>query len=214
MRVDATLRLISRLYPDPAPLELAIERSGIASLLHRRTDRLSGGQAQRVRFALAIAGNPELVFLDEPTSAMDVTAQREFWRMIRRLAGEGRTTVFATHHLREADQVADRVVVVNHGKVVADGAGATLKAAVQARYIRFSAEAVDRWALEALEGVTDVDVGPGKVQLQSLDSDATIRSLVRAQVRFRDLEVTGADLEAAFFSLTEGAGKGKVVDDG
>ncbi|HET6964118.1 MAG TPA: ABC transporter ATP-binding protein [Acidimicrobiales bacterium] len=203
MRVEATLRMVGRLYRQPASLETIVSRSGIGPLMQRRTDRLSGGQAQRVRFALAIAGNPELVFLDEPTSAMDVTAQREFWRMIHQFGGEGRTTVFATHHLREADQVADRVVVVNHGSVVADGPGAALKAAVGARRVCFSCRRIDEGDMERLEGVTDVDVGGERVVLNSLDSDATIRDLVRHAVPFRDLEVTGADLEAAFFSLTE-----------
>ena len=203
MRVEATLRLVSRLYPHPAPLEQIVERSGIAPYLRRRTDRLSGGQAQKVRFALAIAGDPELVFLDEPTSAMDVTAQREFWRMIRQFATEGRTTVFATHHLREADRVADRVVVVNHGAVVADGPGAVLKAAVGSKLIHFSCTSPDPCLLEGLEGVTDVEIRAGRVVLSSLDSDATIRQVVAAGIRFQDLEVTGADLEAAFFSLTE-----------
>ena len=204
MRVDATLRMVSRLYRRAAPLDMIVSRSGIGPLMRQRTDRLSGGQAQRVRFALAIAGDPELVFLDEPTSAMDVTAQREFWRMIHQFGGEGRTTVFATHHLREADQVADRVVVVHHGSVVADGPGAALKAAVAARRVRFTCGPVDEEAMERLEGVTDVEVGAGRVVLISLDSDATIRDLVRHDVPFRDLEVTGADLEAVFFSLTEG----------
>lgn len=210
-RVDALLRLVSRLYRDPAPLDLIVESSGIGPLLHRRTDKLSGGQAQKVRFALAIAGNPEMVFLDEPTSAMDVTAQREFWRMIRAFAGEGRTTVFATHHLREADQVADRVVVIHHGRVVADGPGAALKAAVASRRVSFACDPVDEAVLERLEGVTDVEVALGRVVLNTLDTDATVRQLVTTGIPFHELEMTGPDLEAAFFSLTEG---GRPPDEG
>ncbi|HET9733466.1 MAG TPA: ABC transporter ATP-binding protein [Acidimicrobiales bacterium] len=204
MRVDATLRMVTNLYRHPALLDDVVERAGISSLLGRRTDRLSGGEAQRVRFALAIAGAPELVFLDEPTAAMDATAQREFWRMIGRFAEEGRTTVFATHHLREADQVADRVVVVHHGTVVADGPGATLKAAVGTRRVSFSCEAPDLATLEALEGVTDVELGPDRVSLSSMDSDATLRDLVLHGVPFGQLDIAGADMEAAYFALTEG----------
>lgn len=202
VRVEQALKLVRRLYRRPAPLELTIERAEIGPLLRWRTDRLSGGQAQRVRFALAIAGDPEVVFLDEPTSAMDVESRQAFWRMIRELGEEGRTVVFATHHLAEADQIADRVVVLNHGRVVANGPGATLKAAVATRRVRFVAGAPDRRLLNALEGVTDVDVCGTGVVLDSLDADATIRALVGNGIDFRDLEVTSAGLEEAFLALT------------
>lgn len=202
VRVEQALRLVRRLYLHPAPFDLTVERAEIGPLLRRRTDRLSGGQAQRVRFALAIAGDPEVVFLDEPTSAMDVESRQVFWRMIREFGEEGRTVVFATHHLAEADQIADRVVVLNHGTVVADGPGATLKAAVATRRVRFVAERPDRELLNELEGVTDVAVCGTGVVLDSLDADATVRALVASPVDFRDLEVTGAGLEEAFVALT------------
>jgi ABC-2 type transport system ATP-binding protein len=201
--VAAALRLVRNLYPNPAAVDSIVAQSGIGPLLQRRTDQLSGGQAQRVGFALAIAGDPELVFLDEPTAAMDVTAQREFWDMIRQFGRNGRTTVFATHHLREADRVADRVIVVHHGIVVADGPGAVLKAAVGSKRICFSCGPGDPAQLEALEGVTDVEVRGDGVVLNSMDSDATIRQLVASGIAFHGLEVTGADFEAAFFSLTQ-----------
>lgn len=202
VRVREVVRLVRRLYARPAPFELVVERAGIAPLLDRRTGHLSGGQSQRVRFALAIAGDPEVVFLDEPTAAMDVDARRTFWLMIRSLGDEGRTIVFATHHLAEADQVADRVVVLNHGQVVADGPGATLKAAVTSRQVRFVVDRPDAAVLDTLDGVTDVVVRGTTVALDSLDADASIRALVRAGVEFRDLEVTGAGLEEAFIALT------------
>ncbi|MDA8311317.1 MAG: ABC transporter ATP-binding protein [Actinomycetota bacterium] len=202
VRVLDVLKLVRRLYASPAALDVVIERAAVATLLHRRTDQLSGGQAQRVRFALAIAGDPDVVFLDEPTAAMDVEARRSFWKMIRSLGEEGRTTVFATHHLAEADQVADRVVVLHHGRVVADGPGATLKAAVASRQVRFVSTDPDLDVLNALEGVTDVQVRGTTVTLDSLDADASIRALVRLDVEFKDLEVTGAGLEEAFLALT------------
>ena len=204
VRVDALLALVRGLHPHPAALDQIVDRAGMAPLLGRRTDRLSGGQAQKVRFAMAIAGDPELVFLDEPTSAMDVTAQRSFWGMIKGFSDEGRTTFFATHHLREADRVADRVIVLSRGMVVADGPGATLKAAAGARRITFNVHPDDEPALDGLEGVTDVTVSTGRATVDSLDPDATVRDLVGKRVRFRELEVAGADLERAFFSLTEG----------
>jgi len=203
VRVEQALRLVRRHYRRPAPLDVIVERAGIASLLGRQTHRLSGGQAQSVRFALAIAGDPELVFLDEPTAAMDVAGRRAFWRMIRQFGEEGRTILFATHHLQEADQIADRVIVVNHGRVVADGSGATLKAAVTARRLRFVCDRPDPALLDRLEGVTDVAVHGSAVLLDSLDADATVRDLVSRRVDFRHLEVVGAGLEDVFVALTD-----------
>jgi ABC-2 type transport system ATP-binding protein len=203
VRVADVLTLVRRLYRHPAPFDLTVERAGIGALLDRPTHRLSGGEAQRVRFAVAIAGDPELVFLDEPTVAMDVESRRSFWRMMRQFGQEGRTIVFATHHLQEADEIADRVVVVNHGVVVANGPGATIKAAVASRQVRFVTDRADERVLDELEGVTDVVVRGTCVTLISLDADATIRALVHHGVAFRDLEVTGAGLEDAFVALTE-----------
>jgi len=202
VRVGQALELVRRLYHHPAPLDKVIERAEIGSLLREKTDRLSGGQAQRVRFAIAIAGDPAVVFLDEPTSAMDVESRQAFWRMMREFGDEGRTVVFATHHLAEADQIADRVVVLNHGRVVADGPGATLKAAVATRRLRFVSDHLDRALLSALDGVTEVEVRGTSVSIDSLDADATTRDLVTRGVPFRDLEVTSAGLEQAFVALT------------
>jgi ABC-2 type transport system ATP-binding protein len=202
VRVDEALSLVRRLYRRPAPLAQIVERADVGSLLRQRTDRLSGGQAQRVRFAIAIAGDPEIVFLDEPTSAMDVESRQGFWRMMRNFGNEGRTVLFATHHLAEADEIADRVVVLNHGRVVADGPGATLKAAVATRRLRFVIDQPDRPELSDLDGVTEVSVCGTGVSIDSLDADATIRDLVGRGVEFRDLEITGAGLEQAFVALT------------
>ncbi len=210
VRVEEALGLVRRLYPHPAPRDQIIERADIGSLLRRRTDRLSGGQAQRVRFAIAIAGDPEVAFLDEPTSAMDVESRQGFWRMMRDFGNEGRTVLFATHHLAEADEIADRVIVLNHGKVVADGPGATLKAAVATRRLRFVTDRPDRTGLAELEGVTEVEVCGTGVSIDSLDADATIRDLVGRGMPFRDLEVTGAGLEQAFVALT-GCGAAKAA---
>jgi ABC-2 type transport system ATP-binding protein len=202
VKVIDALRLVSRLYRHPAPLETTIERAGIGSLVDRPTSRLSGGEAQRVRFAMAIAGDPELVFLDEPTVAMDVDSRRTFWKMMREFGAEGRTVVFATHHLEEADQIADRVIVINHGAVVADGPGATLKAAVGSRQLRFVTESPQPERYDLFEGVTDVEIHGSLVALSSLDADATLRALVNSGLSFHDLEIRGACLEDAFVALT------------
>jgi ABC-2 type transport system ATP-binding protein len=206
VRVGEALGLVRRLYRRPAPLDQIVQRADIGSLLRQRADRLSGGQAQRVRFAIAIAGDPEIVFLDEPTSAMDVESRQGFWRMMRDFGDEGRTVLFATHHLAEADEIADRVVVLNHGRVVADGPGATLKAAVATRRLRFVIDQPDRPELSDLDGVTEVNVCGTGVSIDSLDADATIRDLVGRGVQFRDLEITGAGLEQAFVALTKRKG--------
>jgi ABC-2 type transport system ATP-binding protein len=203
VKVGAALELIRNLYPHPAPFDVVVERAGIGHLLGRPASRLSGGQAQSVRFAMAIAGDPELVFLDEPTSALDIVGQRAFWKRIQEFAGEGRTTVFATHHLQEADQAADRVVVVNHGQIVADGPGAALKAAVASKLVRFTWDRPDPILLDGLEGVTEVEVRGRSVSLSSLDADATVRSLAASRVAFRDIEVNSAGLEEAFVMLTQ-----------
>lgn len=205
VRVEQVLTLVRQLYHRPAQFDWIVERADVSQLLRRRTDRLSGGQAQRVRFAIAIAGDPEILFLDEPTSAMDVESRQVFWRMMRAFGDEGRTVVFATHHLAEADQIADRVVVLNHGRLVADGPGATLKAAVATRRLRFVLDGPDVPALSTLDGVTEVKVCGTGVSLDSLDADATIRDLVGRGICFRDLEITGAGLEQAFVAVT-GAG--------
>jgi ABC-2 type transport system ATP-binding protein len=202
VRVDDALALVRRLYLRPAPRDQIVERANIGALLRQRTDRLSGGQAQRVRFAIAIAGDPDVIFLDEPTSAMDVESRQGFWRMMRAFGDEGRTVLFATHHLAEADEVADRVVVLNHGKVVADGPGATLKAAVATRRLRFVCDQPDGADFSDLEGITEVEIRGTCISIDSLDADATIRDLVGRGVPFRDLEVTGAGLEQAFVTLT------------
>ena len=210
VRVDEALRLVRRLYTRPAPLDQIVQRADIGSLMRQRTDRLSGGQAQRVRFAIAIAGDPEIIFLDEPTSAMDVESRQGFWRMMRDFGNEGRTVLFATHHLAEADEIADRVVVLNHGRVVADGPGATLKAAVATRRLRFVTEQPDRPELSDLDGVTEVSVCGTGVSIDSLDAHATIRDLGRG-VQFRDIEITGAGLEQAFVALTGRGGAAGAV---
>ena len=147
------------------------------------------------------------MFLDEPTVAMDVEARRAFWDDMRRFAAEGRTVLFATHYLDEADHVADRIVVLDHGRIVADGSPAALKATVTERVVRFAlptADAAGDAALAGLPGVLRVERHGASLSLPTADADATVRALVAADVAFRHLEVAGADLDAAFLALTSG----------
>jgi len=191
-----------RLYPDPMTLERALALSGMTAFRDRRTEDLSGGETQRLRFALSIAGDPELVFLDEPTVAMDVESRRAFWVEMRQFAETGRTVLFATHYLEEADQVADRIVVLDRGRIVADGTAGALKANVAGRTIRFTLPYPDRATLEALPGVTACELHGDDVMLRSSDTDATLRAIYGGDLPILNLEVTGADLETAFLALT------------
>ncbi len=206
-KVGELVDLARGLYPRPAARDDIVDRAGLRGLVGRTVDTLSGGEAQRVRFAFAIAGDPGLVFLDEPTVAMDVDGRRGFWSDMRRFAAEGRTVLFATHYLDEADQVADRVIVLDHGRVVADGSPPALKGSVTDRTVRFAAPAgpdADA-ALTALPGVVDLERQGEEVSIATRDADATVRALVAGGFAFHRLEVIGADLEAAFLALTGAA---------
>ncbi len=154
-QVGELVDLARALYPSLSPRDAILERAGLTGLADRRVETLSGGESQRVRFAFAIAGDPDLVFLDEPTVAMDVESRRAFWDDMRRFAAEGRTVLFATHYLDEADHVADRILVLDRGRVVGDGSPAALKATVSERTVRFAWPdgAADDAALHALPGV-------------------------------------------------------------
>ena len=138
-KVGEVLNLVRRSFPQSWPLDDLVATAGIDGLLGRDVEALSGGQRQRVLLALALAGAPPLLLLDEPTSAMDIEGRRGFWTTMRGLAGRGHTVVFATHHLDEADAVADRVVVIAGGRIVADGSTAEVKAGVSGRTISFTA---------------------------------------------------------------------------
>ncbi len=203
-RVGEVLRLVARRYADPWPMADLVATTGIGSLTGRRTEQLSGGQRQRVLLALALAGTPPLLVLDEPTSAMDVEGRRAFWTTMRSLADRGHTVVFATHHLDEADAVADRVVVVDRGRVVADGSAASVKSGIAGRTVRFSC--TDRTGLAGLPGVTAVGGAGDLVELATTDAEATLRALLAHRDRLPDLEVRGASLEQAFLSLTTADG--------
>jgi ABC-2 type transport system ATP-binding protein len=202
VRVGELVDFARRLYPHPLPKAAVLERAGLTALADRSVDRLSGGEGQRLRFAIGIAGDPDLLFLDEPTVAMDVETRRAFWTDMRRSADEGRTILFATHYLEEADQVADRVVVLDHGRIVADGTGRAIRGRISARTIRFDLTDADPARLGALPGVTDVEIRHQAVRLVSSDADATVRALYGTDLAIRELEVTGADLEDAFIALT------------
>lgn len=196
-----------RISPHPLPLPEIVDTARIDDIIDSRADRLSGGQTQRVRFALAIAGNPDLLILDEPTVAMDVTTRRTFWTAMREWTDRGRTVVFATHYLEEADAYADRVVLMARGRIVADGSTAEIKAAVAGRTIRAVVPGADEKDLRAMSGVAAVERRGDAVALRCPDSDRALRALLSAYPDVHDIEIVSAGLEEAFLALTEdGAG--------
>ncbi|WP_329079807.1 ABC transporter ATP-binding protein [Streptosporangium sp. NBC_01469] len=195
---------VSGTYPAPLPLEEVLATAGLEELADRRMERLSGGQAQRVRFALALAGDPELILLDEPTAALDVRARREFWESMRAFAARGRTVLFSTHYLEEADEYADRVVVIDRGRIAADGTSREIKRLVALSTVSVTATG-DTAPLERLPGVVSVEIRGERAHLRTRDADATVVALAAAGA-VRDLEVVPTALEDAFLSLTGQAG--------
>ncbi|WP_055496709.1 ABC transporter ATP-binding protein [Streptomyces albus] len=209
VRVREIVSLACDLHPRGYPVEQVLETAGLTGIAERTVDKLSGGQEQRVRFALATAGDSDLLVLDEPTTGMDVTARRAFWSAMRAQAAQGRTVLFATHYLEEADEVADRVLVLHRGRLLADGSAAEIKAMAGVRRVGFTLDAVPDGVLEAqlraLPGVTGTELAGAVVRMRSSDADATVHALYALGLYPRDLEVTGLGLEQAFVTLTSRA---------
>jgi ABC-2 type transport system ATP-binding protein len=200
--VEGLVTLARNVYPRSRPLAELLADADLTELAGRRVDRLSGGQAQRVRFALAIAGDPDLLVLDEPTTAMDVLSRQAFWATVRGYAARGTTVLFATHYLGEADENADRIVVVAGGRIVVDGTPAQVKAAAGGHTVRCTLGEGELAGLDRLPGVSGVEVRGSSVTLRTTDAEITVRALLAARDRTPDLEVTGTDLEEAFLALT------------
>ncbi|MET7650619.1 MULTISPECIES: ABC transporter ATP-binding protein [unclassified Streptomyces] len=201
--VAELVRLACGLHPKPYRAADVLARAGITQIADRKVDKLSGGQAQRVRFALATAGDSDLIVLDEPTTGMDVTTRQAFWATMREQADQGRTVLFATHYLEEADAIADRVLVLHRGRLLADGTAAEIKAKAGARRIAFDLEdGIDEAALRALPFLTTLDVSGRTVRIQSTDADATVHAVYGLGLYPRNLEVAGLGLEQAFVALT------------
>ncbi len=202
LRVREHLDLFRSYYPRPMPLDELVEVAGLAGLEGRLYGKLSGGQKQRLAFALALCGDPELLFLDEPTVGLDVEARRGFWGEVRRLAGAGRTLLLTTHYLEEADSLADRVVVLQQGRIVADGTPAEIKARAAARKVR----CVTRVAVADVlcwPGVASASRDRGVLEILATDADSVVRELLARDPGLSGLEVLNAGLEEAFLALTQ-----------
>ncbi len=202
LTVRELVDLVRAYYPHPLPTDRAIALAGLQDRARARVGRLSGGQRQRLYFALAVCGDPEVLVLDEPTVGMDVEARQAFVAAIRQLAVEQRTIVLTTHHLEEADALAHRIVVVDHGVVIADATPAEIKARIPSKRVRFrTAAGLDAAVFDGLP-VTALECAGDRVQLLSAVPETVLRELFRRGVAVTDLEVAGADLEDAFLALT------------
>jgi ABC-2 type transport system ATP-binding protein len=205
LTVRETVRMIASTYAVHTPVDEVIERAGLAPLADRRVSKCSGGEQQRLRFALALLPEPRLLVLDEPTAGMDVTARRDFWDTMHADASAGRTVVFATHYLEEADAFADRIVLVAGGRIVADGTTAEIRARASGRTVSATlpaavvADAVAR--LRDTDGVRSVEERGARVVVTATDSDAVARLLL-LDLGGTDLEIVTAGLEQAFMALT------------
>ena len=209
LTVRETVRMIASTYAVHAPVDEVIERAGLAPLADRRVSKCSGGEQQRLRFALALLPDPRLLVLDEPTAGMDVGARRDFWDTMHADASAGRTVVFATHYLEEADAFADRIVLVAGGRIVADGSTAEIRARASGRTVSatlpaalaasVAADALAR--LREIDGVRSVEQRGARVVITATDSDAVARLLL-LELGGTDLEIVAAGLEQAFMALT------------
>ncbi len=202
LTVRELIAMMASLYPNPMAVDDVLSVTGIEDIADRRTQKLSGGQTQRVRSAIALVSNPDLLILDEPTVAMDVEVRREFWTSMREFAARGKTVVFATHYLEEADSYADRIVLMARGRIVADGPATEIKATVGLRTIKATLPDVPIPALTTLTGVQSGERRGEAVVLHCNDSDAAIRALLRDFPAASDISIAGAGLEEAFLLLT------------
>lgn len=206
LRVREVVSLFARYYPYALPVPEVLERAGLAEKAGALVSALSGGQRQRLYFALAIVGDPDLLFLDEPTVALDVEGRHAFWRQVVGFAELGKTVLFTTHHLAEADAVAQRLVVIDRGHVIAEGTPSEVKRRVADRTVRFRAD-LPPAALTDRPYVQRFELEPGGLTaVYTSEPERLLRELFADGVALRDLTVTDADLEAAFVALTRREG--------
>jgi ABC-2 type transport system ATP-binding protein len=208
LRVWELVTLMASYYPHPLDVDEVLGVTGCAEFAGRWATKLSGGQAQRVRFATALVGDPDLLVLDEPTAGIDVEGRRDFWQTMRAVAERGKTVLFATHYLEEADAYADRIVLVTRGQIVADGPATEIKAHVASRTIRATLPGVAVHSLAALPGVLSADRHGDAVILACSDADTALGALLVAFPGARDIEVRGGSLEEAILELTTETGTG------
>jgi ABC-2 type transport system ATP-binding protein len=201
LTVAETVQYTASLFAHSEPATDVLARAGIDGIADRKVAKCSGGEQQRLRFAMALLSDPELMVLDEPTTGMDVDGRRSFWAAIQEDAAKGRTVLFATHYLEEADAYAGRIVLLRHGKVVADGTASQIKALSAGRTVRATLPGADAAALRAIPGADSVELRGDTVLIHSSDSDAVARYLL-SSTPAKDLEIAARGIEDAFIALT------------
>ncbi len=201
LRVSEHIDLFSSYYQNPMALADVLAAAGLEKLRDRKFGDLSGGQRQRVLFALAICGDPDLLFLDEPTVGLDVEARRMLWDEVRKMVARGKTVLLTTHYLQEADALADHVAVINQGEIIAEGTPSEIKAKTAGKRIRCITN-LSVNTLRQIPGVTGVKEDREAVELNAIEAEPVVRELLARDAKLSGLEVTSAGLEEAFLALT------------
>ncbi|PEB81089.1 ABC transporter ATP-binding protein [Bacillus nitratireducens] len=197
--VEEAIELFRSYYTNSVEKETLLQLSNLEPERKQRCEKLSGGQKRRLNFALALAGNPDLLFLDEPTVGMDITSRKTFWETIRKLASEGKTIILTTHYLEEADALADRILLFANGKIIADGTPDEMKAAISRKTISFySKEKIPKSLLKELPHVTEVQSNEGRFTLTTKDTDATLQAIYQRNLPVTDVSVERGSLDEAF----------------
>lgn len=204
LKVGELVHQQAQYFDAPLAVDETLAISGLTELATRRFDQLSGGQKRRVQFAIALVGNPKLLLIDEPTTGLDVGARRQFWQVVRELKARGVSIVLTTHYLEEADALADRIVVIGKGRVLADGTPAAIKARVQGRRVGARTN-LHIEAVRAFAHAGEVTLSEGRVTLRSPRVEDVLRQWLAADPHLSDLTVEALSLEDAFLSLTQGA---------
>jgi ABC-2 type transport system ATP-binding protein len=201
LRVSEHIQIFRSYYPRPRSYEATLHATGLKALEKRLFGTLSGGEKQRVMLALALCGNPDLLFLDEPTVGLDVDSRHMLWQCIRQARADGRAVLLTTHYLEEAQMLADRVVVINHGKVIADGSVGEIRKRVGLKRIRCQTTLAVP-VVEAMHDVASVRADGETLEIMTASAESVVRDLLARDGTLSGLEITGAGLEAAFLELT------------
>ncbi|KQL52339.1 ABC transporter ATP-binding protein [Heyndrickxia shackletonii] len=205
LKVKELLELIRNYYPNPLSLKELIQLTGLTETdLKTRAEKLSGGQKRRLSFALALSGNPDLIIFDEPTVGMDITSRNRFWKTINQLADQGKTIIFTTHYLQEADDVAERILLFHNGSIIEDGTPAEIKARIAKQAVSFATDDPIH-SLEKLNKhavVTNIYQKNNRVIVQTEDTDAVLALLFEEKVGARQIQIENGKLDEAFEQLT------------
>ena len=201
LQVREHIDLFRSYYPHPLPMAEIVKAAKLEGIEDKLFSQLSGGQKQRTLFALALCGNPDLIFLDEPTVGMDIESRRALWDQIRALSAAGKTVLLTTHYLEEADMLANRVVVINKGKIICEGTPAEIKQRVSGRRIRCITQ-LDPDFLRTLPGVAQVDQDREAIVILAENPESVVREMLLRDETLHGLEVSAAALEDAFLALT------------